>query len=248
MPLRRSRFSGRKKPRKAFVAKGKRRFASKSKRKFGKKRSTASKAIIKQPSGIPDRLFVKLKWNVLYSFNSISGALVEAVIRGNSPFDPDTALSTTSAYFFSQWATFYTQYICHGSKITIIPYTQENAPTYNFTTCLVPAVSSTLFGASGQELMMEQPYRKMSVFGGNYLMSGMKSHYMSSRKIYGGNKIFEEGSQQFRSNVTTNPINTWYWHIGVWSADRATSAGALMDINVEYYVEFFNRARPATST
>lgn len=207
-----------------------------------------SKTIIRQPSGISDRLFVKLKYNDNLTFTSTSGGLSLQKYRGNSLFDPDQTGTGHQPYLFDQWATMYTNYLVHGAKIVIrsVPIEAASVSQYSGTLVVVPTFDSTSYTSVNQ--MIEQPYSRYTMAGANTKNSNSKIiRYISTRKLLGAPKHHTEGSQLFRAGIGSNPTSPWFYQLAYQSTDLSTTTSIDVSIDIFYYVEFYARARPAQS-
>lgn len=229
------------KKRRRFGGKGRSKVSGR--KKWGK--GKASTAIIKQPSGAPDRLFVKLKYCEYLTWNQMSGAVSVAIYRGNSIYDPVVALGGGQPYFFDQWAAIYNNYRVHGCKAKV---NSSGNGGGGFNACMTGITfsnSSTSLGTSAQALYQEQPYTRKSYLkmGAAAVGQNAMTSYMSTRKILGLSKIQVE-DQNFQATVNTDPATQWYIH--VWSFTPDSNQLAMNSwVELTYYVEFCNRAIPA---
>lgn len=205
-----------------------------------------SAVVIKQPSGLPDRLFVRLKYVEFLTFSQAAGALSANVYRGNDLFDPDFTGTGGQPYFLNQWGAFYSNFFVHGSSIDF--QVQGGGGSWNnLTFGITPAPTSTSFGGSGQELIMEQPYSRYKALQMGALGIGqnrMKS-YMSTRKILGLHKATALGIQ-YAGTTSSSPSAQWFWFAWMFAPDNNTIA-VQATVKLTYYVEFYNRLRPAVS-
>lgn len=211
---------------------------------YGRK---ASQAIIRQPSGLPDRLYVKLRYRAQYAFTQAAGALSYNVFRGNGPFDPDQTGAGGQPYLFDQWSTFYSYVTALASSIDVISVNNGGTPE-NTVVMVCPANTSTTFGAAGQELMAEQPYckRTMNRMGGAGEGQSRIHHYMGSSKVIGVKRSALENDLDYGSAITTTPASQWFWHVGNYTPGSATQS-LIQDVILTYYCVFETRQRPGTS-
>lgn len=206
----------------------------------------ASAVVIKQPSGLPDRLFVKLRYREQLSFAQAIGALSENVYRGNSIFDPDQSGAGGQPFLFDQWANFYSTYRVLASSIKA--YSFNNGQTYNNMVVIAPSPQATTFGTTGQELIEELPYSKRRVarMGSNDAGQSYITHYMTTSKILGKKKSVVQNEDNLASDTSTNPVDQWYWHLANW-VPGGTGQSLIQDVILTYYVVFETRARGALS-
>jgi len=242
MPLRR--FA-----RKVFGRRTRPRRYRKNRRKvFGKTRRKAASALtIRQPSGLPDRLRVKLKYNEGLTWSQAAGALSANIYRSNSLFDPDLTGAGGQPYLLDQWAALYGSYRVNGVKITAW-FSMNGGGGFN--SCMIGIThspESTSFGSSGQELIQEQPYtrKKFVKMGNSSVGQAVVSSYMSTRKILGLTKV-QAQDQDYAALVTTNSAKNWFSHVWCFCPD-GNGIAANSKVDLTFYVEFFGRQRPAVS-
>lgn len=235
----------------------KRYYRKKSGRRYGKSASRfgvkgkASTTIIKQPSGLADRTFVKLKYWETLNFTQTLGSLGVNVYRINSLFDPDLTGTGGQPYLFDQWSALYQSYRIHGCKITISAYTQVGGATstmYSNRIGITFSSSSTSFGSSGQELIQEQPYTKSKQLkmGNADTGQAMVSAYMSCAKLEGRTKKGYNANPNFEALISANPSNSLFAHVWCY-APSGLLESLVMEVKLTYYAEFFDRARPGLS-
>lgn len=209
----------------------------------GKKKGTSSKVVIRSPTGLPDRLFVKLKYTTLVQLTSVVGAIARNVFRGNSCYDPDLTGAGNQPYLFDQWSALYSEYIVHGSRCTVKPVGAEGVNTYYYGDwVLVPTPDSSVFVTNAQ--LRQQPYAKMRTC--NTVCKPITT-YMSTDKIFGMSKGRTNFDGTLTSAVTSNPAASWFWHVDMMSSDQATSVTQTATVEITYFTEFLNRQRPVES-
>lgn len=208
-----------------------RRYFGKRKRNY-RKRTTTN--IVRSPSFIPDRIFVKLNWAV-DAFHLVNASPNgELILRGNSPFDPEfaTGPGQTSALGYDQWAQMYSKYRVHKSAITMKILTTDQAAKYSITPSTDPLFPNTYFDA------IQFPYTK------NHIVSGIQyyhsiSNSMYSKKILGLKSLSYDDATA--SLVTSNPLTQWYWLIKGTTYSNLGTMSSYVQIKVTYWVEFFDR-------
>lgn len=232
-----------------FRKKGKRNYRKGGRKVFKKikRREKPTSVIIKQPSGLPDRLFVKLKYTEFLTWTQTLGTLSSNIYRGNSLFDPDLTGTGGQPYLFDQWSALYNNYRVHGCKVRF-EMTGNGGGVFNCVRMgITPSTQSSTFGASGQELIQEQPRSKWRMWnmGAASVGQGIVKHYISTRQAIGLNKA-GESDQDYQATVTANPAKQWYFHCWCYTPDGNTIA-ASSSITLTYFAEFYNRAAPALS-
>lgn len=226
-----------------------RRSARKGRQKvFGKTRHKAASALtIRQPSGLPDRIRVKLRYNEGLTWSQAAGALAANVYRSNSLFDSDFTGVGGQPYLFDQWSAFYGSYRVNGLKITAW-FSMNGGGGFN--SCMIGIThtpSSTSFGVASQDLIQEQPYtrKKFVKMGNTSVGQAVVSSYMSTRKILGLTKT-QSQDQDYASLVTTSPTRQWFSHVWCFAPD-GNNIAANSKVDLTFYVEFFGRNRPDVS-
>lgn len=222
--------------------------SSYSKRSKNKKRSMeyASKTIIKQPSGVADALYVKLKYTQLFSLTTgLAGQHTEYVFRGNSLFDPDQTGTGLQPYFFDQWASFFTNYTVFGSTAKLVAYPTNGGSYVGIRYGLVPSLSSTNYNSI--EHVMEQPYSRHRTTQINSMSNKPIKQYISTSKMFGLPKIATAVQSEFNPLTTASPSSQWYWHVFMNEISGASSVGAVFEFSIIYYCRFNLRNRPSES-
>jgi len=207
----------------------------------------ASSLIIRQPSGLPDRLFVKLRYREQLSYTQTSGTVSAGVYRGNSLYDPRFDTGGGQPYLFDQWAALYQTYRVLGSKVRLLDSLNQGTGG-DSRSFIFASPSSTSLSTTSQEQICESPYRKLSMIKAGAIGIGQTqlSMYMGTAKILGRKKSIVQVDPNLLSAVTTDPANQWYWHVGNWVAGGQTQS-LLSDLIITYYCVFETRQRPAIS-
>lgn len=202
----------------------------------------ASQVVIRQPTGLPDRLYVKLRYREQLSFTTLGGAVADNVYRGNSIFDPDLTGTGGQPLGFDQWAAFYATYTVLGSSCEVTGMMNSGATAYNCRQAIVPNIFSSQFGVTDQERILEQPYcasRVLTMGAAGVGQSTIKM-YMSTNKIYGVVRPAVQIEDGYGALVTTNPTDTWFWHVCNWVPGGSTQS-LIQDVVLTYWVVFEGR-------
>lgn len=207
-----------------------------------KRMGRTSKAIIRQPTGTADSLYIKLRYSQAYTFSITSGVAVTQVMRGNSLFDPDFSGTGGQPYFFDQWATLYQNYTVLGSAIKVTAFSVTPTVVYDVIVC--PSTSSSSYSSNIEA--SEQPYTtsRQSQINQPHLLV---NKYMSTNKINGLKKSQTTNDPAFSAATGANPSSQWYWHIYANDVVSSSTITLAVKIVVTYYCRFFNRARPSIS-
>jgi hypothetical protein len=204
-------------------------------------RRTASQAVIRQPSGVADRLFVKLRYREQVNFTQTLGSLAENIYRGNSLFDPDLTGTGGQPLGFDQWAAFYGSYTVLGSAVEIESM-MNGSPPLNARHGVFPSVSSASLGTTDHERAEEQPYAitRSLHMGNTGVGQGMLKAYMSTAKIWGVVRPAVQIEDGFSATVGSNPTDAWYWHVFNYCPGGSTQS-LCMNIILTYFVVFEGR-------
>lgn len=228
----------------------KRRFAY-SRRRALRKQAKPSQVIIRQPSGVPDRLFVKMRLRITGNFSQAAGNLGYIQIAGNDLYDPLAASGTAQPYFFDQWTAMYGFFRVLGSKINVV--SQLNDPTTGPASTIVGIVANGVATAptwqtTDHSLIETQPYAKRSCIraGARGVGYNIMSSYKSTAKIRGVKKSVVQNEDNYRGTSAASPTNLWWWTVFNYDLGGA-SMSLVQDILVTYYCIFEQRGIPPVS-
>lgn len=195
---------------------------------------------------MPDRYVTRLKWAAqTYAKAVTAGAIYNIVVRGNSVYDPDSALGGLSAKGLPELAALYETYLVVGSKITVttrglIPGDDLGAPI-GYEMCVVPYNGDISPTAPPFELSQynKAKYRLVPAAGGPITKV---TSYQSTAAQFGVAPRAVLDDSSYSSYVTANPGIEWYWMIAL-KADNALLSGTygLVNIEVVYYTVMKDR-------
>lgn len=206
------------------------------KRNFKKKRNFKRKKIqhsmvIRGPPIIPDRTFVMLKYFVESKKLHVNSSTANVAFRGNGAYDPEVQLGGHSPMGYDQWAQLYQNYRVHKSAINVtvistsVPMNVSITPT---TTANIPP--STL-------MAREYPYNRYLTIAGTSQGCVHVKHSMMTKNVFGLKSIkFEDNLQ---STVGAIPVDQWFWNVN--TSTIGTLADIYANVQIVYWVEFFNR-------
>lgn len=226
------------KGRKVFHRKKRRRPARRIKRRGGK---SATTAVMRGPSGFPDRIRVKLNYYGIEQYTLTTGAANYGYYRGNSLYAPRSS-GGHQPYAYDQWTQFYSKYRVLGSAIRVVPsFGGTNFTGSSSTNDLGLVVVPKLETTSPTSEVIEQPYSK-SRTASHYASNCMIKHYMSTSKIYGTDHRAVRSEDDFAAYSSSSPVNLWYWFIYVFPP-TGTSDTMYVSANIKltFYVEFSAR-------
>jgi len=210
-------------------------------------RRSASEVIIRQPTGLPDRLRVKLIYRESLAFSQTSGDLADNVYRANSLYDPDATGAGGQPYLSDQWAAMYGIYTVIGCGIEVTAMAGGvNATNVRFG--VTPTTTSTAFSANTQEESEERPYAKARSLqmGATGIGQGVIKSYMSTAKMNGIQRAQVETDSLWSGIFGNNPSNLWYWH--VWNyVPSANTQSLQMIVKLTFYCVLRTRISPGLS-
>jgi len=213
---------------------------NKRKRYPRKTRKTRNKQIstlrLREPSVMPDRFFVKLKYEQLGQLILNNSSTGSHEYRGNGCFDPDLALGGHQPLGFDQFSAFYNRYRVHASSVKM----ELQRTSDSFVWCLCPTLTSS---TPSVQTLIETPYARYRVVSSS-ISNHMLAHKMYTKKIY-GQRITQD--DVFSALTTADPSRKWYWSISAQSYNGSSQVTAYYNIRLMYYVEFFDRTQLSAS-
>lgn len=207
------------------------------------RRNRVSSIVLRRPSMIADRAFVKLKWNATYT-NVLSGGLPYQSMfrfRASGAQDPDPATGGSSPRAWTRWAAFYRRYCCFGSSIAIrVNSFNATAITQFADLCIYPSTQDQPL--TDYETARAGPYAKQTnkntVFGQLRL-----KNYCNVAKMYAVNKKQIAGGVSYSAytiSTTANvPPREVFWNVLL--RGQSASASFHVDVAITYYLMFFER-------
>ena len=188
------------------------------------------------PSGVADRIFVKLKYSTLITpADQTTGVVYEYVFRGNSLFDPDFTSAGAQPTYFDNYAALYNKYRVHKSKIRVESVTSPNNGA-SYITAIYPSDGSS--GLSSILDYMSSRYGKWKKSTITSAGSVTIKNSMSTKKKFGLTKINQ--TEEVAALVNANPSEVWYWVIANDGSDNSATYRPSLAITVTYYAEFYD--------
>jgi len=186
---------------------------------------------------VPDRMKVNLRLEGQVE-NAASVTYAESEVRINDMFDPQGGSGAAQCTGFDHLATLYTRYRVLKSKITVIGMINSASTTPTATAMsgrFVVYPSTTVTGATTVADGMSMPFAKMKELSAKSETITMST---SVAKFVGSSVT----ADRLQALVSASPSQILYWHVGVIS--RAyTNVLVMLNIRVDYEVEFFGRAQ-----
>lgn len=251
MPKRKSSFRGRKRKRfkssRSSMAGGGSRGASKVyKRSPWGKFGDASKAIIRQPSALPDRMFVRLRYSQVVSFTGTAGALTTRVFSGNSVWDPDVTGAGGVAFQAAQWmsttvsGSLYRNYRVYASRIKVTANQPTSAAGVQI--IIYPSPLSTGLVTTSADGARAAPYAKNRNYSYGAFCYPL-SAFMTTERIEGRAPGSVEYDNTLAAGYGASPTNQWYWHLGACASDETNTVTATYQVELTYFTEMYLRTR-----
>lgn len=203
-------------------------------------RNSASKVVIRQPSGAPDDLFVKLRYNEVFQLSSTSGSNGEYLFRGNSLFDPDLTGTGTQPLFFDQWSTIYATYTVMGSSIMAKFMPDGNLTGAGFRCAIAPLLGITTLGATKFDVASQTPSSRVGLLYNSPAPLTLRQ-YCSTARIFGITQAAVLTDTTLSAANSANPANQWTWHVCIQSSDLSSTVTGTVDVDIMYYVRFSQR-------
>jgi len=206
---------------------------------------------IRQPTLLPDRLYVKLRYRESLSWSQTSGSLGDNVYRANSIFDPDLTGSGGQAMGLDQWQAFYSYYTVLGCGIEVTSM-MNGGPGSTQRHGVTPTITSTAFATGDAERAEELPYTKAvtpHAVGGTAAAAVGNSvikAYMSTAKINGAVRDAIQIEDGYTALYNQNPTFPWFWH--VWNYVPGGETQSLyQNVVLTFYVVFSGRTTMVVS-
>lgn len=209
----------------------------KPRRKYGGR--GPSTTVIRGPSGIPDRMFVKLRHAATGSFAATTSLDYE-VISGNNM---TSSGMTGQPYLFDQWMALYNRYLVYGAKLTVIFCNTSAAQAVNVWLGAFP--SGTVVGTP--ELLWSMPYVRSAVLAqegsARPKTLGM---YQTARKVLGLRRLGTD-LYKYTGDATAGPDEEWKFHVYGQATDEATGVTIRVIYKIKYYVMLHERKQQTGS-
>jgi len=194
----------------------------------------------------PDKMTAKLSYTVsgLLQILTTNG-YIATYLTPSAAYDVDPTILSTAMPGFSELATFYSIYRVIASAVTVeavIPST-DGIPGNSAVMVIVPLNSSPA-GASYADVIgwRGNTYSKSCLLPITAQPTKLSSS-MTTEKIFGSRAVYFDDS--FTSNVTTIPVNNWYWAFGFASDSNPPLANLDISVYIRLTVdiEFFSRKK-----
>lgn len=202
-----------------------------------------SKVIVRNVSGFPDQMRVKLVYEDLYTLTTVTNAYTNYQWRGNSDFDPDFSGTGHQPRYFDQYASVYNKYKVYASKIEIEMINFSGVSPIIFT--LVPLTDT--ISATAWNQVAELPRAKCSeiIPVASRYPFGL-THQASTTEII-GLQPGQINDEDYGSITTANPGQVWYWNLFISAIDAITILTVSFRVRITYDTLFYDRPYVAPS-
>lgn len=195
---------------------------------------------------VPDRMVVQLK---VLGTTTITDpdTFSDLVVSGNSVFDPLAGLGSAQPSYFDLLAAIYGTYMVIRStiQVQVLPgLSSGTAIVQNVRFGIAPRGLSTAFSIFND--LASQPYAVHNDTSLNAKPVRLVNS-LSTSKLAGVSNVHEAVPHtgatvtSFGALVSANPTAEWFWHIGVHDPVTGTNTSVVVDIQLTFEVEFFNR-------
>lgn len=199
-------------------------------------RNRPSTSIIRSPSSLPDRMFVKLKYTDVFTLSS-STSIASQIMRGNGMYDPDQSGVGHQPLGFDQWQSFYKKFYVIGSSCKA----KLQGTTNSGIVMLRPQLVTTTGTVISTELEKPRTRYALTQTGGSN--QDVLSGYMNTLRIFGRPKT-EFGDLEFTGTMaSSDPPQIWYWVIASQNADESSNFNVNVVVEVVYYAMLTDRVR-----
>lgn len=195
--------------------------------------------------GYPASIKVWLSYTDKYALSAAGVVGAYQAMRANSVFDPDFTGTGGQPSNYDIYAALYDTYRVHQSRITVwFTAVGTNNATSNFDWVVLPTISRTsatsTINFNGSWVM---PFAKHGFAGPNASSFAPRGYTisMSTMRMLGRNRVEFLGDDNLAAAFGSNPSRQWYWLIGVRAADETSTVPVIVRVQVDYYVEWYNR-------
>lgn len=205
-------------------------------RKRKSKYRRTNRLVVRGPSAIPDRMAVKLKYNV--AFQQAGTGILVTSFRANDCFDTEVAIGGHQPMGFDQYGGLYDSYYVSGCAIRVQAMNQH---TSNITHVCLQATNDLLTYSSINQVK-EQSYTKSRLLTAQTAGTGNKatlSMFMKTSTIAGKKTNTDDA---YSALVSAGPFAPWYFRIiGSDILTPASPMDVFYNCTLTFYVSFFDR-------
>lgn len=190
--------------------------------------------------GLPKIVYTKLNFCEVYSLSYTNPTVSNYAFRLNSIYDPDYTNIGKQPYMRDQFAALYGRYCVTGAKVKAYITTNTSAID-SIVTMRANTSTSTI---ADLQLEIERGAYRTVVTNER---PGRLNGYYSIAKVWGTSKNKVLTDDLFSAQVGANPNNAVYLQVAFESMDQSTSASIQVQLQVTYYVKFYDRTDQTSS-
>lgn len=190
---------------------------------------------------IPDRMVTRLTYKGFTTFQiAAAGQVFSRRWIPTALYDVDPLLGSTTTVGFTEMSAFYGTYRVYKSKVIVrFVNTSSSQPLQGVVIPLNqdPGASPSVATTQSWENNAYSKVKLLPCVGADPVTIVST---MSTEKIYGSKMVYFDDN--FAANVTTTPVNNWYWVIGILSPVALGSAiNVTVEVDIIMDAEFYNR-------
>lgn len=186
----------------------------------------------------PTHQFKRFRFRIRANF-SITALLPNTyfVIRGNGPYDPEYGSGGASPFDWSAASSFYSNYLCFGSKFYVKVHASSTANQYRL--YVKPSITPTVTSFTAID---DERWTTVRTLGTVYSSNSNTTvkRYASSKRILERSPQTDESQISITSGL---PIKEWYWicALEMMNNQAGVASDSLgVDLCVDYYVKLYN--------
>lgn len=193
---------------------------------------------IPKPIGVPDTQFTILRYVDTISF---TGAPAQYTFRANSLFDPDFTSTGHQPYYFDQYIASYEKY--RVFKTHCILRCTNISQTVPSELVLIPASQIPTITSLTQAREIPRSVTT-GILPAFQSLPKTISQSLSTKTMLGLQKT-QVYDQDYGAVFSANPVELWYYTIYCWT--NTTTQSVLVDVELVFECEFYDRAPVAIS-
>lgn len=213
-----------------------------TRRRVGR-RSRITSFRLRQPSLLPDTLYVKLKWAEIRNVPS-DMAVNKQIYDLNNPFKPVDAVTMPNTFTqplgWDEWGQFYDNYQCFGSQINVLIFNRGDNLAVGHV--LLP-VNDAAAGGTFRELKTNPYARTKYTSGTNGKPFARFKQYMSVKKLEGR----QTKDLDFTASIIGPPVVIKKWILLSEAINGTDLLNLFYDVTITFYLKFFGRPTLETS-
>lgn len=199
---------------------------------------------------IPQKMFIKMRYADRQIYTAGVGGIcgAEQVYRLNSVNDPDFTGTGRRAYGWTTMSSLYNRYKVHSVDIIIKATDPSEDGMFLVGMVQAPANAYQTTGKTGAQISETSGsfYKQVNNTGSQ--QATIKKHF-KIQGISGLTKIqFKADVASFTATSTGNPANTPWLRINAGSARNATGGTIIIQTELIYHIQWYDRQTPAVET